>query len=78
MRNNYSDSVVGGLVALLVFTIITATVLIDRTRVHSYAAGQEKAARKVIFAYPGTEKSVALEFVLDKSQMLAAEEALKP
>lgn len=71
------ENTIAGLVILLIVTVITAAAINQWTQDAAYAAGQEKAARKVIFAYPGTEKSVALEFVLDKSQMLAAEEALK-
>lgn len=71
------QNTIGGLVALLIITVIAAAAINQQHRDAAYAAGQENAARKVIFAYPGTEKSVALEFVLDKRQMMAAEEALK-
>lgn len=71
------ENTIRGLVSLLVITAVAAAAINQQARDAAYAAGQENAARKVIFAYPGTEKSVALEFVLDKRQMLAAEEALK-
>ena len=78
MNMNKNDNVIGVLTSLLVITVVAAAAINQQSRDAAYKAGQEAAARKVIFAYPGTERSTALDFLLTTEQVRAAAKALRP
>jgi hypothetical protein len=64
-------------VAVIGYTVIA----LDSTRRSAFTEGQQlgraEVAKKVIFAYPGTEREVALSHILSKDQALAARAALR-
>jgi hypothetical protein len=71
------ENTVAGLVILLIVTVAASVEISSHHRAEAFRAGQESVAKKVIFAYPGTEREVALSHILSKDQALAARAALR-